>query len=392
MHPSSAPQYSEVGRSASQTTATVSVTGPPLDAVSTSAAVRWPSVAESAEGRRTEDWLPLALEGLRDGVLIRQAGMIRACNARARELLGLPSVPLNVADFIQACAPLTRADGEPYSADVCPCHAAWRTGGVQAAEFYRRQADGTLLWLSVQARPVARADEPPAAVTIQVSDITEQRLCVQRWREAQRDNERLVKDSYHRIKNNLQFVCSLLHLQSRLLADQRLVDLFRQSEHRVRTLALIYEKLYRARDLGRVAFTDFAVMLTTYLQRCYRADPDRITLSVNGPALHLSIERAVPCGLIVLELVSNSLKYAFPGERAGRVWVELEREGARYRLHVGDDGVGLPDSVDAENPDSLGLQLVVALADQLGGRLALQRRPGAVCTIAFTEAEPGALG
>jgi PAS domain S-box-containing protein len=199
------------------------------------------------------------------------------------------------------------------------------------------------------------------------------------------EKEVLLKEIHHRVKNNLQVISSLLDLQSQHTTDGTLVEMFRESQNRVRSMALVHERLYRSFDLARVDFAGYLDRLTDDLFQSYRVDTEavRLDLQTHGDA-RLPIDAAVPCGLLVNELVSNCLKHAFAGRPGGVIRVGL-CPAADNHLHltVADDGVGLPDGVDLQRADTFGLQLVAMLVDQLKGTVAIDRAGGTAFRIAF---------
>ncbi len=203
------------------------------------------------------------------------------------------------------------------------------------------------------------------------------------------EKEILLKEVHHRVKNNLQVISSLLSLQSSQIQDARVRDALRESQNRVRTMALIHEKLYQSTDLAHVDFAVYLRSLVTFLSQSYRDKADGVTLDVQATETHLDIETAIPCGLIVNELVSNALKHAFPGGRNGTVRVGIgPQEDGRLCLHVSDDGVGLPAGLSVHTTASLGMSLVHTLTDQLGGIVEVRNGVGTEFRILFSPPEP----
>ena len=200
-----------------------------------------------------------------------------------------------------------------------------------------------------------------------------------------REKEVLLKEIHHRIKNNLQIISSLLYLQSQYISDERVLALVKESRSRVESMALIHDRLYRSENLARIDFADYTQKLTTDLINSYGIDPAAITLKTDVDAL-LGIDIAIPCGLIINEFVSNSLKYAFPEGGRGEINVELhsDTEGT-FTLIVRDNGIGIPKDLDFRKSESLGLQLVCTLVDQLEGTIELDRSGGTAFTITFAE-------
>jgi two-component sensor histidine kinase/sensor domain CHASE-containing protein len=211
-------------------------------------------------------------------------------------------------------------------------------------------------------------------------------LCVvfdvsQRHEEAQR-KEVLIKEIHHRVKNNLQVVASLLYLQSTRIDDAKIMQMFEESSNRVKSISLIHEKLYKGRlqpqnEDGNVDFGEYVRDLTDALFASYGVDRKSIRLVLDTTNAFLSLDSAVPCGLIVNELVSNSLKYAFPSGGTGEIRIHLYGDvDGRTTLIVSDNGVGLPPDTDLDNSSSLGLRLVKMLAQQLGAEIHMNRGKG----------------
>jgi two-component sensor histidine kinase len=219
------------------------------------------------------------------------------------------------------------------------------------------------------------ADGRPLRLSGTVHDVTARRQADDRLRASLREKEVLLKEIHHRVKNNLQIISSLLDLQSAYTDDPQAVALFEESRGRVRSMALIHERLYRADDLARVDFELYVRSLTDDLFRAYRVHHDEIDLDVEVTAPPLTIDLAIPCGLLINELVSNCLKHAFRGRDRGLVRVALTRDGAEHCLVVEDDGVGFPPGLDFRATSSLGLQLVTTLVDQLNGEVELATAP-----------------
>lgn len=210
----------------------------------------------------------------------------------------------------------------------------------------------------------------------------------ERIRASLREKEILLKEVHHRVKNNMQVIASMINLQFRdfekTLARLTPGDISRDLQGRIRSMAMIHEKLYQSGSFTSVNFGDYARNLGAALFRSYQMDETRVKLAIDAADVPLGVDAAIPCGLILNELISNALKYAFPDGSRGAITVVLRPdEGGGYRLTVADDGVGLPDSVDIANIDTLGLRLVVILAEQIEGTLSLSRDGGTACTIVF---------
>jgi PAS domain S-box-containing protein len=202
-----------------------------------------------------------------------------------------------------------------------------------------------------------------------------------------REKEALLQEIHHRVKNNLQVICSLLNLQSGSTTDPESFQMLRESQDRVRSMALIHEKLYRSQDLAKVNFGSYLRDLTNHLMRSYRTESNGIQLKITADDVPLSIDKAVPCGLITNELISNALKHAFPAGPNGEIHVSLRSEpDQRLVLSIADNGVGLPADYDVDSAETLGLQLIQVLAGQIDGkaRLHSEEGKGTEATITFT--------
>lgn len=183
------------------------------------------------------------------------------------------------------------------------------------------------------------------------------------------EKEVLLKEIHHRVKNNLQIISSLLNLQADYLKDKKALDVFMNSQRRIESMALIHEKLYQSLDLARINFADYVQDLVSSLFSAYVVNPETINLRLNIESIYLSVDIAIPCGLIINELVLNSLKHAFTRGGLGEIYIKISLANNKINLIIGDDGVGLPLDFDFETTESLGLQIVNTLTSQLAGRV-----------------------
>lgn len=217
-----------------------------------------------------------------------------------------------------------------------------------------------------------------------VEDITDRKEAEERLKASLLEKEVLLREIHHRVKNNLQIISSLLNLQSRYIDDEPALDMIRESRNRVRSMALVHEKLYRSDDLAEVDFCAYIQSLSRHLFMSYGINSTEIDLVVDVQDVYLDINTSVPCGLIINELVSNSLKHAFAGRAQGKILVVMRPDsGGRFKLVIRDDGVGLPKNLDVRQTDSLGLQLVTMLVDQLQGSLSIDNEEGTSFEIIF---------
>lgn len=201
-----------------------------------------------------------------------------------------------------------------------------------------------------------------------------------------REKETLLREIHHRVKNNMQVIFSLLSLQAGHIADEEARRMLKESQLRIRSMALIHEKLYQARDLSKIDFAACLQSLAACLFQFIKVDADQIRLESELEDVRLDINTAVPCGLLVNELVSNALKHAFPGGRKGTVRIGLRREtDGTLKLRVADDGVGFPKALDFRHTESFGLQIVALLIEQIERTIALEGNDGTAFAVAFRE-------
>ena len=220
--------------------------------------------------------------------------------------------------------------------------------------------------------------------TVILRDMTQHREAEERIKASLREKEVLLKEIHHRVKNNLQVVSSLLNLQSRGIHDERTRQKFKESQNRVQSMALIHEQLYQTSKLSLIDYPEYIRQLAAHLFRSYHVSSTRIDLTTRIDDVRLSVDVAVPCGLILNELVSNSLKYAFPDGREGEIRIELHNSGDHeVTLTVADDGVGLPEEVGFWDTKTLGLRLVGTLVRQLNGNVEVDRSGGTAIRISF---------
>jgi two-component sensor histidine kinase/ligand-binding sensor protein len=220
-------------------------------------------------------------------------------------------------------------------------------------------------------------------------EIAERRHAEERILASLSEKEVLLKEIHHRVKNNLQIISTLLDLQFEKIDDNLSLNALRESQDRIKAMALLHEKLYQSPDLASIDFAEYIEKLAHFLFNSHMADPERINLNIDAGHLPLEIDRAIPCGLIINELVSNALKHAFPGERSGAISIDIsEDRDDRITLKVADTGVGIRTGLDFKNTETLGLQLVNMLARQLGGQVSMESASGTAFTIRFQRSRP----
>ncbi len=270
---------------------------------------------------------------------------------------------------------------------------------VRAAQGVQQQFElplvnqqGEVVWYQLFINPV-QYDEGTKELSCIAYDITERKEIDNQIREALKEKEILLQEVHHRVKNNLQVISSMLNLQRRFVDDDKMLEVLDESQNRISTMSFIHESLYRNSDFSSIGFSDYLEWLTQNLIHSYSHVTTGVELISALDDVHINLKQAIPCGLIVNELVSNCLKYAFKGRTSGKIFLRVQRAGEKLEIQVSDNGVGLPDDFDFETNESLGVYLVQALTDQLDGSLtvdnkhsdnALEWTTGASFLVSFT--------
>ncbi len=258
-------------------------------------------------------------------------------------------------------------------------------GGTFAAASTTVSLQGERREIDLRLTAMPGSERSWSRVLVSLFDTTAFKAAERELRASLREKDVLLKEVQHRVKNNLQVISSMLNLQATQLLDPNVQRRLVESQNRVHAIALVHEQLYRSKDLSHIAFEEYARTLVADLVHKHSADDRGIRVTVRTDDVRLGVDAAIPCGLILNELVSNTLKHAFPAPREGAVEVRLERTGERLCLSVSDDGVGLPPGFDPENSPKLGLDLVFTFAEQLDAEVIVDRHGGTRITIVFSE-------
>ena len=301
------------------------------------------------------------------------AGCEMVTGYRPEELIGISN---------PSCIGLVHADDRDW---LRPKRQSSIDAGTVCRNVYRIVGKaGQVRWVLDCASGVRAEDGTIKCMDGFIQDITESQRVEEQVRASLREKEAMLKEIHHRVKNNLQIVSSLLNLQSEKVSDALTLAALRESQNRVRSMALVHETLYCSGNLGRIDLAEYMSALCAHLFRSFGVDSSFIQLTLDVVNTSLDLERAIPLGLITNELVSNALKYAFPQGRSGviRVVFEITADDS-YRLVVADDGIGLPESFDLNQLRSLGLQLTRDLVQQLSGNLTIEHAPGTAFHISF---------
>ncbi|MGB7295913.1 MAG: PAS domain S-box protein [Candidatus Aminicenantales bacterium] len=292
-------------------------------------------------------------------------------NNAAEEIIGLKREDLIGSNFLEL--------------NLLPPDQASRAAGLLARnlngeatgpdEFTLNRPDGRQVVVEISTRPVKIKGEQ--FVLGIARDITKRKAAEEKLKTALQEREVLLREIHHRVKNNIQIISSLLRLQSRYVKDDKALEILNESQSRIKSMALIHEKLYQSQDFARIDFTDYIDKMITHLFAIYKVESSRIRFKVEAKNIQLDINRAIPCGLIINELITNALKHAFPDDREGEVDVRMSRkDDDRYELVIKDNGVGLPGDIDLNKTKTLGFQIVRDLVKQLGGSLEIRKGDG----------------
>jgi two-component system, sensor histidine kinase PdtaS len=244
--------------------------------------------------------------------------------------------------------------------------------------------NGVIKWVIVHLTTIRKNNKINYILGI-ASDITEQKVAEIKLNSSLNEKNNLLQEIHHRVKNNMQIISSLLNLQKQYVNDDEAVNVLQESQNRVKSMAMVHEKIYLSEDLAHINFGDYIQSLVSNLFYSYTVDKSRIRSVFKIDDVNLNIETAVPCGLIISELVSNGLKHAFPNEMKGRILISLKADGDKYELIICDNGIGLPKGLGINNLESLGLLLVKNLTNQIDGRIYVNNNHGTEFKIIFKE-------
>ena len=225
-------------------------------------------------------------------------------------------------------------------------------------------------------------------VYLSTTDLTDRILAENATlRESNKQKELLLKEIHHRVKNNLQIITSLLKLQASSVEDNATLELFELSLHRINSMALVHDLLYRSEDFSKINFGMYLEMLAAPIVESMKSPATDIDLKIEANDISLNLNTSIPLGLVINEIITNSMKHAFENRERGEIYLKIWQESDdSYILGIGDDGIGFAEDIDIEKAESLGLQLITSLAEQLMGEaVRLQENPGSHYYIHFRE-------
>lgn len=263
------------------------------------------------------------------------------------------------------------ATGQPYFAYAKPF------------EYPRHPERGVSYW-DWSLIPIMNPEGAVTSLVLTLVDITRRIKAEEQVKASLREKEVLLKEVHHRVKNNLQVINSLLNLQSRRLDDKKIAAVFEEVKNRIYSIALIHEKLYESKNLANIDFAEYTRVLVSHLCKTFPSNLAAVKLDIKAEAVQLQVDKAIPCALIINEMVTNALKYAFTDNRKGEITVEFKTTpDDNLVLTVADNGVGLPKDYDTNPPKALGMQIINALVMQLHGVISLDTSNGTKFTVEF---------
>jgi PAS domain S-box-containing protein len=360
------------------------------------------SESKIREGRRNYERL---VDNLPDGVIINIKGVSVYANSLSLQLLGAESADVISQEFLLKN---TLSKSRSYFKK----HLADAETGIESPFFdikYKNPLDNQMLLLEIKLlnytllgqdasqmvirdisarkeleRERLRATVMESRAKQMKSEMEERSRSEKIIRQSLEEKEVLLKEIHHRVKNNLQVISSILNLQAGYIESESIKQMIVESQDRIKTMALVHENLYRNEDISKIDFQEYVDNLVKNLYRSYGIDSQEVKLDLAVDKILFNLDVGIPCGLIINELVSNSLKYAFCGRKQGKIRIEArQKSSGEIMLRIEDDGVGLPDGLNIRNTRSLGLQLVITLVDQLEGKLDVCSIKGTCFNITF---------
>jgi PAS domain S-box-containing protein len=244
------------------------------------------------------------------------------------------------------------------------------------------------LWVEIFLNPITDSKGEVYEVSMVAHDITEKKLAEKEVLQSLKEKEILLKEVHHRVKNNLQVISSILNLQSSFVTDEKILDILEESRNRIRSMAIIHENLYQTSNFSSINFTNYLGNLTRDLISSYQVETDKVELKLDLQQVGLVLDQAIPCGLMINEIITNALKYAFPNGKKGTVNISMTEEKEIVTLRIEDNGIGLPKGFNYLESETLGLQLVATLVEQLEGELVLESDGGTKYCITFEKQKP----
>jgi PAS domain S-box-containing protein len=341
--------------------------------------------------RESEEKHRNLFETMTQGVIyIAEDGKIVAANPAAERILGLTTEEILSRTAYDSKWKAIHEDGSDFLGETHPSMCALRSGQEVrdvVMGIYNPESED-YCWININSVPqYIQGKNQPFQVYTTFDDITSRKMEEDQIQRDLKEKKVLLKEIHYRVKNNLKIVCSLLSLQGDYIQDKNTRTIFNESLNRVRTIALVHEELYRSMDSVKISFKEYIETLVQYLCQVYNPEPLKIEICTHVEDVSFGIDLAVPCGLIINELISNALKHAFPPSFKGKGRIEITlhpKESSEIELIVKDNGVGISEKMSIHDKQTFGMQLVIILAEgQLKGKVFLERGEGTRFIIRF---------
>lgn len=301
--------------------------------------------------------------------------IIRA-NKSAEKILGIPFSEIRRKKCFK------NYHGKDHPPEGCPSCECLKTEKPTVFEMFEPHLNK---FLEIRVLPRFDSNDELEGLIHIVRDITERKIMGERIKASLKEKDLLLKEIHHRVGNNLQVIYSLLHMQSAYIKDKKSLDIFKGCQDRLMSMSLIHKTLYKSKDLTYIDFHDYINKLANRLYHSYGVSTDRVALKINADNVPLGIDTAIPYGLVISELVSNSLKHAFPEGREGEIRIILRSSDKNeYELIVSDNGIGMPENFDFRNTETLGFKIVIIFGEEnRKGKIELNRNEGTEFLIKF---------
>lgn len=330
------------------------------------------AIVDITDRKYAEEMILLAVEASPNGmVMTDQQGKIIMVNSTTEQLFGYKRAEL-LGQAIEILIPASHRMHHPALRSEYLQQPSTRAMG-HGRDLYGLHKTGKEFPVEVGLNPI----QTPRGMMVLASviDITERKQQEALLKSALKEKELLLAEIHHRVKNNLQIIDSLLGMQSEKLPDETSISVFKESQNRVKSMALIHQILYESLDFSRIDFSSFIQLLTDNLSISYALNAKKIVITIDADQIHLPIDISIPLALILNELCTNAMKYAFTENRRGQIKICFKQQTPEQLLvSVSDNGVGIPDDFDIENTTTLGLQLVQLLSEQISAELKINRK------------------
>ena len=320
-----------------------------------------------------------------DAILLMKGGFVVDCNEGAVRLYGVPGKSELIGRSPWDVSPIRQPDGRDSREKAMEAIAAAVAGRPQRFTWRNLRGDGSPIDGEVALNALTLGNE--IYVQTIVRDIGDRLRAEEEIRRSLEEKETLLREIYHRTKNNMNVIGAMLSLRARHLDDPKATEVFREIEEKIRGMSLVHEKLYKSKDLHRIDLREYIAELSRRLLESHKDAGFALDVKLDLEEIPVPIDTAIPCGMILNELFSNAFKHAFRGAARGEIRIRLARTGGeRIELSFGDSGAGVPDDFDFRNQPSLGLQMLIMLAEhQLKGAVRFETKPGLACRIVFPE-------